>query len=128
MRLASSAETMGVAEGVETALSAQQMFGVPVWATLATGLLLKWQPPEHARCILIFTDNDENFAGAAAAYPLAHRLKAKGYHVEVRLPPFEGCDWNDVLASEGGPSLDFVSPHPSARVLPQPSFAGRTDA
>jgi hypothetical protein len=39
---------------------------------------------------------------------LAHQLRARGYHVEVRLPPMEDTDWNDVLTTEGGPSLDFT--------------------
>lgn len=99
VRLGNSAETMGIAEGIETALSAHQMFDVPVWAALSTGCLLKWEPPTTAKNILIFADYDEGFAGQAAAYPLAHKLAAKGFHVEVRMPPDLG-DWNDVLAAE----------------------------
>lgn len=99
VRLASSAETMGVAEGIETALSAHLMFDVPVWATLSTGCLVKWEPPPTAKNILIFADCDESFAGAAAAYPLAHKLAGKGFHVEVRMPPDLG-DWNDALVAD----------------------------
>lgn len=99
VRLANSAETMGVAEGVETALSAQLMLGVPVWATLSTGCLVKWEPPETAKNILIFADYDETFGGQAAAFSLAHKLAGKGLHVEVRMPPDLG-DWNDALVAE----------------------------
>lgn len=100
VRLAPSAETMGVAEGVETALSASIIHEVPVWATLNSGLMIKWEPPETARCVLIFADADPLYGGQAAAYALAHRLALKKLHVEVRLPPDIGSDWNDVLQSE----------------------------
>lgn len=99
VRLASSAETMGVAEGIESALSASLIHDVPVWATLSTGCLVKWEPPATAKNILIFADCDESFAGQAAAYPLAHKLAAKGLHVEVRMPPDLG-DWNDALVAD----------------------------
>lgn len=99
VRLAPSAETMGISEGIETALSAHLMFEVPVWAALSTGCLVKWEPPATAKNVLIFADCDESFAGQAAAFPLAHKLKAKGLQVEVRMPPDLG-DWNDVLVAE----------------------------
>jgi putative DNA primase/helicase len=100
VRLASSAETMGVAEGIETALSASQLFDVPVWAALSAGALIKWQPPARTRCVLIFGDCDEGFAGQAAAYTLAHKLAGRGLAIEVRLPPDIGSDWNDVLMGQ----------------------------
>jgi putative DNA primase/helicase len=99
VRLAASAETMGIAEGIETALSASRLFDIPVWSALSAGALIKWQPPVRTKCILIFGDLDEGFAGQAAAYTLAHKLAGKGLNVEVRLPPDIGSDWNDVLVA-----------------------------
>lgn len=98
VRLAPSAETMGVAEGIETALSAMQLFDVPVWATLTAIGLTKWEPPPTAQNIIIFGDADAKFAGQHAAYALAYRLAVKGLNVEVRVPDEIGADWNDVLA------------------------------
>lgn len=100
VRLAPSAETMGIAEGVETALAAAQIHGVPVWAALNAGLLTKWQPPDNVRHILIFGDNDRNCTGQAAAYALAHRLHREGRQVEVRIPDEPDTDWNDCLMGE----------------------------
>lgn len=100
VRLAMSAETMGIAEGIETALSAAQLFRLPVWAALSSGLLSTWEPPPTVRHVIIFGDHDSNFAGAAASYALAHRLACKGYGVEVRLPSDLDADWNDELAAK----------------------------
>lgn len=100
VRLAPSAETMGVAEGIETALSAAKIFDIPVWAALTAIGLTKWEPPEHVRCVIVFADADLSYAGQHAAYALAYRLKGKGLSVEVRVPNELGSDWNDVLASE----------------------------
>jgi putative DNA primase/helicase len=105
VRLAPSADTMGIAEGIETAMSAAQLFSVPVWAALNSGNLMKWQPPETARNIIVFGDRDESFDGQCKAYALAHRLKLSGLSVEVRLPDFDG-DWNDYLTSFDAPRAE----------------------
>lgn len=97
IRLSPAAEVMGVAEGIETALSASIMSGVPVWACINKTILAKWEPPKIARRILIFADNDANFSGQAKAYHLANRLAVQHkLDVEVLIPPEIGEDWNDV--------------------------------
>ena len=100
VRLAPAAETLGIAEGVETALSASILFSVPVWASLTTGSMVKWEPPPEARNLIIFGDRDDSFAGQNAAFALAYRLRTEGRGVEVRIPdPEDGSDWNDVLTA-----------------------------
>lgn len=89
----------GVAEGLETALSAALLHDMPVWSCANAGMLEKWEPPAIVRDVCIFGDNDKNFAGHAAAYRLAHRLAVKGLHVTVAIPPHYG-DWNDLLGSK----------------------------
>lgn len=101
VRLSEPAETMGIAEGIETALSASAIFGIPVWSALSSGGLVKWQPPEKAKCVLIFGDNDKSFAGQNAAYALGYRLATEDYQVEVRVPDEPGADWNDELCDRG---------------------------
>ena len=103
VRLMPYQKTLGIAEGVETALSAALLFGVPVWAALDAGLLRKWQPPSDLDRIVIFGDNDENFTGQAAAFYLANRIRheqAKCQRhpmINVVIPENEGEDWNDEL-------------------------------
>lgn len=100
VRLFPVANTLGIAEGVETALSAAQIFEIPVWAALNTSLLRRWTPPEGVRHVYIFGDNDRNYAGQAAAYYLAQRLamdQRLDVSVSVHIPVQEGFDWNDIL-------------------------------
>lgn len=100
IRLAHSAETMGIAEGVETALSAMLLNDVPVWAAADAGKMTRWQPPPAAKNIIIFADEDSSYTGQRAAVDLAHRLVSEGYHVDVRYPGSMDTDWNDVLMTE----------------------------
>jgi putative DNA primase/helicase len=95
IRLAPAGDALGIAEGIETALSASALFGVPCWAAVSAGMLAAWQPPSGAKRITIFGDNDANHTGQAAAYALAARLRSERV-VEVQIPAAVGADWNDV--------------------------------
>lgn len=86
---------IGIAEGIETAMSASALFDMPVWAALNTSMMTKWFPPEGAEEVLIFADNDQKYGGQAAAYALACRLISKGFEVKVRTPRIIGTDWAD---------------------------------
>ena len=96
VRLAPPIDVLGIAEGIETALSASALFAVPCWAALNAGMLAAWQPPPEVKRIIIFGDNDPEYAGQAAAYALARRLGSNKYVVEVHVPADPGADWNDV--------------------------------
>ena len=92
-----AAEEMGIAEGIETAIAATMLHGIPTWAALNTSLMSAWKPPQIARKVFIFGDHDHHLAGHAAAYALAHRLLLQGVEVEIQIPDAPGDDWNDVL-------------------------------
>lgn len=102
VRLAASAETMGIAEGIETALSAAELFGIPVWSGLNGNGLMHWQPPAGVKYALVFGDNDKTHDGQAKAHNAVYLLKKLGIIAEPRIPEEEGWDWNDVLKSEKG--------------------------
>ena len=104
--LPAPAETMGVAEGVITALSAQKLFKVPVWAVLSDGLMKQWRPPAGIKKVMIFADNDPNYAGEKAAYLLAWELVNLGYEIDVRAPDDPFGDWNDVLMDRMAEGLE----------------------
>jgi putative DNA primase/helicase len=95
VRLGEHVGRLGIAEGIETAMAASVMFGLPVWSAVSSAMLSGWVPPDDAVDIVIFGDNDPLFGGQSAAYTLAHRLAVGGNRVEVRIPP--AGDWNDEL-------------------------------
>lgn len=87
-------ETLGIAEGIETALSASIMHEVPTWAALNTSLLAKFEPPHTVNKLIIFADRD--VAGLDAASKLMQRLQGR-VRLEIRTP--QSKDWNDALRS-----------------------------
>lgn len=96
IRLAAVSECLGIAEGIETALAAAELFEMPVWSCVSTSGIESFEPPEGVRELTIFADHDANFAGQSSAYGAAKRLSLKGYKVAVRVPPTQG-DWLDEL-------------------------------
>lgn len=89
-------KTIGIAEGIETALAVTKMYEIPCWAASNATLLAAFEPPDDIECIHIFADNDANFVGQAAAYNLAQRL-ANSYIVSVNVPPLMGQDYADMV-------------------------------
>ncbi|MCP1841304.1 putative DNA primase/helicase [Bradyrhizobium sp. USDA 4524] len=95
VRLDPAAQTMGIAEGVETALSAQIMTGMPVWASLGASRLHRVEVPETVRELHIFSDNDQ--PGLTAAKRTADANQRSGRRVLIRTPPDAFKDYNDFL-------------------------------
>jgi len=89
---------LGVAEGVETALAAAQIFQIPVWALICANGMAEFIPPKEISHLVIFGDNDASYTGQAAAYTLARRavcdLKISAH---VELPVRRNTDFNDDL-------------------------------
>jgi putative DNA primase/helicase len=87
-------DTLGIAEGIETALAAARLHRIPTWAAINTSLLAKFTPPAGARRLVIFADNDA--PGQNAALALMERLENR-VAIEIRMPKAPNKDWNDVL-------------------------------
>ncbi len=95
---------VGIAEGIETALSAWCASGVPTVAAYCAGNLAVWRWPTGVRRVVIFGDNDP--AGRKAADELRGRVLAVGLHCDTMTPTDEGADWCDVWSAGGAVSLD----------------------
>lgn len=97
VRLMPHVGILGIAEGIETALSAYLLFGVPCWAGLHARGVETFTPPSDVRALCIFADNDKSATGQSVAWSAARRLRAKGLEVGVKMPEDDDADWNDVL-------------------------------
>jgi putative DNA primase/helicase len=98
IRLAPAAPIMGVAEGVETALSASKLFNVPVWSVLSDYGIATFEPPPECRHLVIFADHDRHGVSQRAAQSLCARLP---FPVEIRMPDQIDTDWNDEILVRG---------------------------
>ncbi len=98
VRLDVAAETLLVAEGVFTALSARRRFCLPAWALLSTSNLRAWRPPPGVRRVVIAADRGRD--GEASAAALARALRALGVSTRIVLPPPGFGDWNELDAAE----------------------------
>lgn len=96
IRLSPAGECLGIAEGIETAMAASELFSVPVWSCINANGVETFAPPPGTNRLIIFADNDESFTGQKAAYAAAFRLRQVNLAVEVKVPPIVG-DWLDVL-------------------------------
>jgi putative DNA primase/helicase len=98
VRLFQYDDVLGIAEGVETAIAAHEIFGIPVWAALNTSLLAAFDPPDTVKKLIVFCDNDINFAGQYAGFSLAHRIyTTRHMEVDVKIPRLPGEDFLDQL-------------------------------
>jgi phage/plasmid primase-like uncharacterized protein len=94
VQLAACGQTLGIAEGVETALSASLLHNVPVWAVC--GRRVGDVPiPFSARNLILFADHDP--PGMEAASKALATYRSMGLRVAIKAPQLPGQDWNDVL-------------------------------
>lgn len=86
---------LGLAEGIESALSAQHIFGIPCWATLGNERFGLVTIPQSVRELHLFVDAD---AGGGLAEERARECYAHDHRrIVTQRPVREGFDWNDVL-------------------------------
>jgi putative DNA primase/helicase len=98
VRLAPSAETLMIGEGIETCLAAIQATGLHGWAALSTSGMVAMILPPAVRTVIILADHDRSGAGARAARAAAVRWLAEGRRVRIAMPSKPGTDMADVLA------------------------------
>lgn len=97
--LARPSRLLGLAEGVETALSASILLGIPVWATLGNERLARIAIPDRIERLVLLPDADR--AGRLAARRARQAYARDGRAIETMLPWRGHNDWNDLLREEG---------------------------
>lgn len=93
VKLGAAATILGIAEGVETGLSAMELFRVPVWCALGSNLA-RIELPNAVRQVVVFGDKGK--AGEDAAAKARQIFRSQGRKVNVRFPEIGG-DFNDEL-------------------------------
>jgi len=83
---------LGIAEGIETALSLAHAYS-PVWACIDAGNMAAMPTLQGIETLVIGADHDE--AGIKAATACADRWTAESVDVRVIAPETARSDWND---------------------------------
>jgi hypothetical protein len=91
---------LGVAEGIETALSLRRYGWWPVWAAGSAGAIKTLPVLNGIETLTIFSDADDGGVGLEAARSCAIRWQTAGGSVQICKPP-AGADWNDVVQRVG---------------------------
>lgn len=100
-------DTLGVAEGIETALAAHLISQMPVWSCVSAPLLELVEIPDHVTTVVIWADKDASLRGDQAANKLADRVEKMGKRAIICIPTqaipegSKGLDWLDVLIKFG---------------------------
>ena len=98
VRMFDSDTCIGIGEGIESALSASQIYSVPTWAALNTAFLKKFRAPLGVKTLIVFADRDRHGAGLAAAFACANsNLMCKNDVNRAFVKWAEAGDFNDHL-------------------------------
>lgn len=98
IRLMDAEKTLGIAEGIETALSVHDKYDIKCWSTINSGFMKRFRAPKGVTKLYIFADNDKSGTGHAAAFECARaNLSANNDVVDITVMwPDELGDFNDL--------------------------------
>lgn len=108
IKLSQATNVLGIAEGIESALSAKQIYKVPTWAAMNAIYLRRFRAPTGVETLYLFADNDNSLTGIAAAMECArgNLLCSNDVKTVIVRWPETVNDFNDVLA-DGGNVLEW---------------------
>ena len=86
---------LGLAEGIESALSARALTHIPCWATLGNERFGLVSIPESVSELHLFVDHDAG--GDLAAQRALQAYASEGRRIVLRRPTKRADDWNDEL-------------------------------
>ena len=88
---------LGLAEGIESAMSAYALTGIPVWATLGNERFGLVSVPESVTELHLFVDHDAGGELTASRGLAAYARDGRTIH--IRKPSSRDTDWNDELTA-----------------------------
>jgi hypothetical protein len=88
-------QALGLAEGIETALSVMACGWMPVWATVDAGNMGAFPVLGGIESLTLFADNDGSGTGRRAAEECVSRWREAGRESRIVMPEIEDSDWND---------------------------------
>lgn len=91
--------TIGVAEGIETALACFAASGTPTVSAICAQGMERYQWPDGVKNLIVFADNDFTHVGQRAADALARRARKAELIARVLTPPQARTDWADVWSA-----------------------------
>jgi putative DNA primase/helicase len=94
VRLGLAQDELGIAEGVETALAAIQISGVPCWASLGAKRMANVAIPDDVKRLRVFADADQTGQDAGASAAQEHQSR----RVFIHTPKSPFGDFADVAA------------------------------
>jgi putative DNA primase/helicase len=109
IKLFPASNVLGIAEGIESALSAKQLYRIPTWAAMNATYLKRFRAPTGVTTLYIFADNDSSLTGLAAAMSCGRSNLLSSNDVQkvvIRWPEKVG-DFNDVVV-EGDEVLEWI--------------------
>ncbi len=109
IKLFQASNVLGIAEGLESALSAKQLYKLPVWSAMNATYLKRFRAPTGVQTLYIFADNDKSLTGLAAAMDCgrSNLLSSNDVTKVVIRWPEKLNDFNDVL-TEGDEVLEWI--------------------
>ena len=93
--------TLGVAEGIETALACYLASCIPTWSCVSASGIKSFQWPDGLQSLVISADNDASGVGQSAARDLAGRAASAWLECRVLVPEVVSNDWLDVYVAGG---------------------------
>ena len=99
IRLAPATDELGLAEGIEDAMSAMEWFGTPTWALGGIERLALVDIPAQVRRIVVYGDRGK--PAEVGLERAREHLIGNGRSLEVRLPDRHD-DWNDAWRAHQG--------------------------
>jgi hypothetical protein len=93
IRLAPATDELGLAEGIEDALTAMEWFGTPTWALGGVERLAFVDIPEKVRRVIVYSDR--GIAAERLLEKARDHLTSDGRELVNRPPPLDYADWND---------------------------------